>query len=210
MAAQLPPLIRLALLLASPAYLAFAREPVLGGPCDGCEIVFVGLPAQPPTEAQIAPPGEPGAPMLISGRVTTPDGRAAAGIIIYAYQTDRAGIYPRSDDLPREARRHGRLRAWAISDAAGQYRFRTIRPGSYPNLRIAAHVHLHVIEPGKGTYYIDDLHFADDPLLTPADRQRLPNRGGSGVALPEQDPQGAWHARRDIVLGLNIPDYPNP
>lgn len=210
MATTLHSLIRAVLMLMWCAGFAAAREPLLGGPCEGCELVFVGMPAQPSTDAQIAPTGEPGAPLLIAGRVTTPDGRAAVGVIIYAYQTDHTGIYPRSDDMPREARRHGRLRAWATTDANGHYQFRTIRPGSYPNQRIPAHVHLHVIEPGKGTYYIDDLHFADDPFLTPADRRRLTNRGGSGVALPEQDPQGVWQARRDIVLGLNIPGYPNP
>lgn len=208
MAAPLPSLIRLALLFASPAFLAYAREPVLGGPCEGCDAVFVGRPTNLTTEARIAPESEPGAPMIIDGAVTTADGRAAAGIIIYAYQTDRNGIYPRSESSDREAKRHGRLRAWAITDARGHFRFRTIRPGSYPGQSIPAHVHLHVIEPGKGTYYIDDLQFDDDPFLSPNLRRRLSDRGGSGIARPSIKADGIWHVRRDIVLGKNLPNYP--
>ena len=53
------------------------------------------------------------------------DGAPAAGIIVYAYQTDATGIYPRGST------RHGRLRGWVRTDEAGRYRFDTIRPGAY-------------------------------------------------------------------------------
>lgn len=176
---------------------AAAREPVLGGPCEGCEWVFDGQPAKLSSQARIAPPGEPGVPLLIEGAVTTARGTPAAGIVVYAYHTDATGIYPPARN------RHGRLRGWAVTDAQGRYRFDTIRPAAYPGRNIPQHVHMHVIEPGRGTYYIDELRFTDDPLITATNR-RTDERAGNGLITPEKRGD-TWLARRDIVLGLNIP-----
>jgi protocatechuate 3,4-dioxygenase, beta subunit len=176
---------------------AAAREPVLGGPCEGCEWVFDDQPAKLSSRARIAPPDEPGVPMVIEGVVTRAGGAPAGGIIVYAYHTDATGIYPPAGN------RHGRLRGWAVTDAQGRYRFDTIRPGAYPGRSIPQHVHMHVIEPGRGTYYIDELRFTDDPLITDANR-RTDERGGKGLVTPEKRGDG-WYARRDIALGLNIP-----
>ena len=129
-------------------------------------------------------------------------------MIVYAYQTDAEGHYPRDPQLNGSAARHGRLRTWVRSDAAGRYELKTIRPASYPGTRIPQHIHLHLIEPGRCTYYIGDVLFADDPLLTPALQAReAAARGGSGIVQPDQNPDGGWHATRDITLGANVPGY---
>jgi protocatechuate 3,4-dioxygenase beta subunit len=174
-------------------------EPVLGGPCDGCEWAFDSMPAQPSSSARIAPVSERGTPLAIEGIVRAADGKPAPGIVIYAYHTDDTGIYPRARN------RHGRLRGWARTDAEGRYHFDTIRPRAYPGRKIPEHVHMHVIEPGKGSYYIDELRFEDDPLITDANRA-TDERGGNGLARPERAGTG-WRVRRDIVLGRNIPGY---
>lgn len=186
-----------------------AREPILGLPCEGCEAVFDGIPAAIPAPARIAPAGEPGAPLALAGRVVDQDGRPQPGIIVYAYHTDRNGIYPASNAAAtRYGRRHGRLRGWARTDADGRYAFDSIRPGSYPGADIPEHIHMHVIEPGCGTYYIDDVMFRDDPKLTRDQERKLsPGRGGHGIVAPSRR-DGVWQVRRDIVLGLGIPDYP--
>ncbi len=186
------------------------REPIVGLPCEGCEAVFEGLPRRLDWTARIAGPDEPGEPLLIEGVVRDRDGRGVPGVIVYAYHTDHEGIYPRSDAGPRQASaRHGRLRAWVESDPAGRFRFETIRPAAYPDGETPAHVHMHVIEVGRCTYYIDDLLFADDPRLTPAQRARLvTGRGGPGLSRPSRDAQGAWRVTRDIVLGERIPGHP--
>jgi len=191
-------------LLASFALTAGAAqpEPVLGGPCEGCELVFEGMPARLATTARIAPANEPGAPLVIEGVVRTLDGKSAAGIIVYAYQTDNTGIYPRAST------RHGALRGWVITDAAGRYRFETIRPRAYPSRNVPEHVHMHVIEPGKGTYYIDELRFEDDPLITDRNRS-TDSRGGTGLVAPQRRGD-TWYAQRDIVLGRNVPGYSSP
>ena len=68
---------------------------------------------------------------------------------------------------------------------------------------------MHVLEPSRATYYVDDMLFDDDPLLTETRRKHyVRGRGGQGVAHPQRDEDGVWHARRDITLGQNVPGYP--
>jgi protocatechuate 3,4-dioxygenase beta subunit len=186
----------LSLVAAARAWSA-AREPVIGE-CEGCEWVFDDQPGVLTARARIAPKGEPGAPMTIEGVVLSSRGKPAANVVVYAYHTNAAGIYPPAGN------RHGALRGWTRTDAAGRYRFDTIRPGAYPGREVPEHVHMHVIEPGVGTYYIDNLEFLDDPLLT---RRRTDGRAGSGLFMPELR-DGVWYARRDIALGRNVTGYP--
>ena len=184
---------------------AVANEPNVGGPCEDCDAVFVGRPATLTSSARIAPSAEPGEPLVLEGTVRHADGKVAPGVIVYAYHTNAAGIYPRAEG--RDATRHGRLRGFALTGAKGEYRFDTIRPGSYPNSDNPQHIHMHVIEPGRCTYWIDEVHFADDPLLKAQHRTAVPGRGGSGIVQPVKQSSGAWLARRDIVLGAGVPDY---
>ena len=181
---------------AAPA--ASADEPIIGLPCEGCELVFVGMPHDLDWHARIAPVDEPGEPLRLAGTVRDAAGHPVPGVIVYAYHTDAHGIYPHA------ATRHGRLRGWARTNAEGRYRFDTIRPGSYPDRRTPEHIHMHVIEPGCCTYYIDSVHFTDDPRFH---GESGPARGGSGVVTPHEDAQGHWLASRDIILGENVPGY---
>jgi len=185
-------------------------EPIVGLPCEGCEVVFDGMPATLHSRVRIAPEGSAGQPMLIEGTVRDRQGRAASGIIVYAYHTDARGLYPRDPTRTGPtAFRHGGLRNWVRTDEQGRYRFDTIRPSGYPNSDLPAHVHMHVIEPGRCTYYIDDIVFEDDPRLTAEKRQQSSRgRGGPGVVMPTRDESGTWVVKRDIVLGERIPGYP--
>lgn len=188
-----------------------AQEPIVGGPCEGCDAVFVELPSTLGWSSRIAPTDEPGEPLRIDGVVTDRQGRPASGVIVYAYHTDVRGHYPQVDRTgARAATRHGVLRGWALTDDQGRYRFETIRPAGYPETTIPAHVHLHVIEVGCCTYYIDDILFDDDPRLTDAERRHARGRGGDGIAKPQRDAAGTWLVRRDILLGEGIADYPGP
>ena len=187
-----------------------ARKPVIGLPCEGCNAVFDGLPREVDWSATLAPETEPGERLVLEGTVFDIDGAPAAEIIVYAYQTDARGVYPPDNSrLTAAGRRHGRLHAWARTDPSGRYRFETIRPAGYPGARIAQHIHLHVIEPGCCTYYIDDVHFEDDERLDAEDLERLlSGRGGSGLVRAEVGEDGDWYARRDIRLGENVPGHP--
>lgn len=184
---------------------AHARERIIGGPCEGCENVFVDMPAELDWRAEIAGSEEAGERMVLEGTVRYLDGEPAGGIIVYAYHTDATGVYPDAST------RHGRLRGWTKTNEDGAYRFDTIRPGAYPRGGVAEHVHMHIIEPGRVSYYIASVRFDDDPQLSDSERARAERgRGGSGLATPEKDAEGVWHVRRDISLGLNVPGYPCP
>lgn len=199
---RMPTLCAVVLCLCAIRSVGHAEERIIGGLCEGCENVFVGMPEDMSWHSRIAPADEPGEPMIIEGTVRSADGKPAEGIIVYAYHTNASGIYPRAST------RHGGLRGWARTNDAGVYRFDTIRPGPYPGRNTPQHVHMHVIEPGRVTYYIDDVIFDDDPLLTP-ERQKgyVRGRGGKGLSHPEKDDDGVWRVHRDITLGENVPDY---
>jgi protocatechuate 3,4-dioxygenase beta subunit len=179
--------------------------------CRGCLGPYEGMPVTITSHARIAPPSEPGEPLTITGRVLGPDGQPRMGVIVYAYHTSRDGIYPPPERTRSDVSNfHGRLRGWARSDAQGRYTFDTVRPASYPNSTLPQHVHMHVIEPGCGTYIVDELWFSDDPMfqrMSAAERaQDSSGAGGPAVGTPRRKGQG-WQVTRDIHLGENIPGY---
>lgn len=190
---------------AEPVAAGEGTEPIVGLPCEGCENVFVRKPEALGPRARIVPEDQPGEPMVIEGTVTDADGRPAAGIVVYAYQTDAGGIYPRD---PAGRTGHGSLRAWAVTGEDGRYRFDTIRPGAYPERTVPQHVHMHVLEPGCCTYYIDSILFRDDPRLSEREVARQPGRGGGGVVTPRRNDDSGWIVTRDILLGQDVPGHP--
>ena len=88
----------------------------------------------------------------------------------------------------------------------GEYKFTSIRPAQYPSRQIPAHIHPIIKEPDKNEYYIDEYLFDDDPILARA-QQKQENRGGSGIIHLAKNSEGVWAGRRDIILGLNVPNY---
>jgi len=184
----------------------YGRCGIGGSVCAG---PYEAMPAKISSRERISPLSEPGDPLTVTGRVLDAGGRPRPGIIVYAYQTDRLGIYPAVFPPRSNASNfHGRLRGWARSDIQGRYTFDTIRPGSYGGN--PEHIHLHVIEPGCASYIIDELMFADDPNLkrfTPEQRAEMtPGHGGSGVGTLKRKANG-WQVTRDVHLGEKIPGY---
>ncbi len=166
---------------------------------------FIGMPDRLTTTLTIAPEGEPGARLFIKGYVFKKDGKTPyPNVLMYAYQTDTTGRYTRKGDETGIYRRHGRLRAWARTDEQGRYAIETIRPVSYPNSKISAHIHAVVWEPEskKEPYYIPEFEFADDPFLSPSALGKArKNPGQSGIiTLGKDAATGILTARRDIVL----------
>ena len=182
-------------------------ERKVGGPCEGCEALLEyedpGLDA-----VDTLPLFEENEPKLkITGTVFKEDGRTPAPeVILYIYHTNREGLYQAEEISNGWGQRHGRLRGWVKTDAQGQYTFYTFRPGAYPNGQEPEHIHFTVKEPTTVPYYIESVQFDDDPLLTEDQRSRLRSRGGSGITSPAKE-GGILVVQRDIILGMNIPDY---
>ncbi|MFB9296069.1 dioxygenase family protein [Persicitalea jodogahamensis] len=183
--------------------------PPVGGGCDGCEIMYIDMPDE--INATDTSVGWTGArtKLALTGTVYKNDGRTPApNVIVYYWQTDERGFYSNNGELQGDAARHGSRRGWLKTGADGSYALYTNQPAPYPNRDIPAHIHLSVKEPGiADEYYVDELVFDDDPLLTTARRKALENRGGSGVLRPRKE-GNALLAEHDIILGLHIPNYP--
>ena len=123
-----------------------------------------------------------------------------AGVTIYAHQTNDAGLYAGGTSETEWSRRHGRLRGWVKTGANGAYRFETIKPAPYPDQTMPAHIHLYIGEPGRNSYYIDDVVFDGEFGVTPAYRQAQELRGGSGIIRLYRDSSAMLVAKRDIRL----------
>lgn len=182
-------------------------DQLVGGPCEGCEAIHEygskilsaidTLPKYQDTEPKLK----------ISGTVFQQDGKTPAeDIILYIYQTNRKGIYEKRGDEKGWAKRHGFIRGWVKTGKDGNYTFYTFRPGAYPGRNEPEHIHLTVKEPARNEYYLDDYVFEDDPLLTKSEREKLRNRGGSGLVMPTLA-NNILTVKRDIILGHNIPNY---
>lgn len=92
------------------------------------------------------------------------------------------------------------------TNSTGEYKFTSTRSAPYPNRDVAAHIHPIIKEPDKNEYYFDEYWFDNDPLLTKESRAKMENRGGSGI-IHLTKTNGVWTGTRNIVLGLNIPNY---
>ena len=194
-------------LILLPACCLAQLQPKVGGPCQGCEAIHEYGNRQLTSIDTLSGFSDTEPKLKIYGTVFQQDGHTPAeNVILYIYQTNRAGIYEVKGNETGWGRRHGHFRGWVKTAADGKYTFYTFRPGAYPNGREPQHIHLIVKEPDKNEYYLDSYLFTDDPMLTTAARADQNNRGGSGIVTLETHGE-LFIAKRNIILGLNIPHY---
>ena len=183
------------------------KNTTIGGPCEGCEAIYEYGDRQLKPVDTLPKFRELDYPLKISGTVYQSDGKTPAkDVILYVYHTNSNGKYPTHSDSNGWERRHGYLRGWIKTNERGYYEFYTSRPASYPNSSVPQHIHITVKEPGKNEYYVEDFYFKDDPHITPNILNRKRPRGGSGVIQLRKEGD-LWVAERNIILGLNIPNY---
>lgn len=183
------------------------KEKRVGGNCESCDLMFEGIPSTLSWKTSLIETSEPGELMIISGTILKKDGKTPApNVVLYVYQTDNKGLYSKASGQT-QGLRHGHIRGWMKTNDLGHYEFKTIRPGAYPNDNIPQHIHPIIKEPGLSLYWIDDFVFEDDPLLTVNEIDKLESRGGSGIIKLTKNSQGVWLDTRDIILGMNVPNY---
>ena len=155
--------------------------------------------SDPPSwNAKIVADDEPGEPLIVSGTIYSPDGKQPLeGITLFVYQTDATGVYTTSGGDNRGTRIHGVMR----TNEKGQYEFRTIKPGSYPNSRNPSHIHAYVSGPGYPEYWIDEYHFSDDPFIGVEDKRKASAQGTfSPILSPTRGTDGILRAVRNIRI----------
>jgi len=188
-----------------------STDNLLGGPCQDCEAVldYKLLNLEPKSIDTLPGYIETNPKLKISGTVFQADGTSPAeNVILYLYHTNRDSIYEPSENPIGWEKRHGQYRGWIKTDPQGKYTFYTFRPTPYPAASEPEHLHIYIKEPNKRPYYIDNYIFQDDPTLKQETLDKQQFRAGSGL-IELQDQNGILVGYRDIVLGLNIPNYRN-
>lgn len=183
----------------------------VGGGCEGCDAVYESPVSFDELSWIDTLPdfSESGTKICVSGVVFKKDGvTPAPGVVLYFYHTDQKGYYSGKGDETGWGRRHGYIRGWLKTNEKGEYKFFTLRPAPYPNTDFPAHIHPTVKEADKNPYWIDDYVFDDDPFVNDKYRSREEKRCGRGIITLTSEDSVLYYAKRDIILGLNIPNYP--
>ncbi len=157
--------------------------------------------------------GEPiGERIIVSGRVLDDGGRPVPNTLIEVWQCNAAGRYRHKvdqHDAPLDPNFSGAGRT--LTDATGNYRFVTIKPGAYPwgnhpNAWRPAHIHFSLFGTAFATRLVTQMYFPGDPLF-PFDpifnsvpdekaRQRLISK----FDMESTRPDWALAFRFDIIL----------
>ena len=148
----------------------------------------------------------------MSGRVLDENNRPIPHTLIEIWQANAAGRYRHYRDehaAPLDPNFTGFGRAF--SDADGNYRFVTVKPGAYPwrnhyNAWRPAHIHFSLFGPAFATRLVTQMYFPGDPLLaydpvfnSTAD-ERARNRLVCAFDWETTTPQFALGYRFGIVL----------
>lgn len=146
--------------------------------------------------------GEPiGERIIVVGQVLDEDGRPVPNALIEIWQANACGRYIHKNDqhpAPLDPNFTGAGRV--LTDANGEYRFTTIKPGAYPwrnhdNAWRPAHIHFSIFGTAFISRLVTQMFFPGDPLM-PLDpiyngipdekgRQRLISTYAHDITTPE-------------------------
>ena len=116
--------------------------------------------------------GEPlGERIIVAGKVLDENGRPQPNMLVEVWQANAAGRYVHKTDqhdAPLDPNFFGGGRC--VSDAEGNYRFMTVKPGAYPwpnhdNAWRPNHIHFSLFGPSIATRLVTQMYFPGDPLL---------------------------------------------
>jgi protocatechuate 3,4-dioxygenase, beta subunit len=117
--------------------------------------------------------GEPlGERIVVSGRLQDENSKPIANALIELWQCNAAGRYRHVVD-DHDAPLDPNFTGWGrvLTDADGNYRFLTIKPGAYPwrnhyNAWRPAHLHFSIFGIGLVQRLVTQMYFPGDPLLS--------------------------------------------
>jgi protocatechuate 3,4-dioxygenase, beta subunit len=157
--------------------------------------------------------GEPlGERIIVAGRVMDEDGRPVPNTLIEVWQANSAGRYVHVNDqhpAPLDENFTGAGRV--VTDADGNYRFVTVKPGAYPwrnhhNAWRPAHIHFSLFGASfvsrmvTQMYFPGDPLFAFDPIYNSVPDARARELMVSRFSLDLTEPEWALGFKFDIVL----------
>ncbi|MFN0027568.1 MAG: protocatechuate 3,4-dioxygenase subunit beta [Acidimicrobiales bacterium] len=161
----------------------------------------------------VGPGGEAvGQRIVVAGRVLDSSGAPLPDTLVEIWQANASGRYahPR-DQWPGSLDPNFTGAGRVMTDAEGNYRFLTVKPGAYPwgnhhNAWRPAHIHFSLLGVSFTQRLVTQMYFPDDPLFfqdpifnsvpDPEARQRLVSRYDHSLSQPEW----ALGFRWDIVL----------
>jgi protocatechuate 3,4-dioxygenase beta subunit len=109
-----------------------------------------------PERSSLIEPGMKGIPLVVVGRVLTPDCQPIPGAVLDFWQADSQGEYDNEGF---------RLRGHQFADRDGQFRVETIKPGAYGDMMFRRTPHIHVKVQGRRTPLLTtQLYFPGEPL----------------------------------------------
>jgi protocatechuate 3,4-dioxygenase beta subunit len=149
------------------------------------------------SHARLAPAGEPGERIILSGTVYSADGVTPdSGVTLFLYQTDAGGYYHR----PKENVFRPRLLGWIRTGRDGRYDIETIKPA--PEILASdepAHIHVHIWAQGMPEHFLHEFWFALDSRIPAGDRKRLARLGSfSPIVQLTKGSDGVSRGVRDI------------
>ena len=110
--------------------------------------------------------------IIVTGKVLDEHGAPVPDMLVELWQADASGRYAHWREVDFAAPRDPNFLGvgQCKTDAAGTYRFTTIKPGAYPwgnhaNAWRPAHIHVSVLGPALVTRLVTQLYFPGDPLL---------------------------------------------
>lgn len=154
------------------------------------------------SSARIASAKEPGTPLIIYGRVFTPDGEPTENIIVHAYHRDVKGFDFGLNDKELST---WRLQGWVQTDAEGRFEFKTIRPAPDHLGREGAHIHFTLLTKSFGRQWAPTVYLSDDPKVTDSQRDRAKEAGKFGRVRDVKEVDGI----QSIHVNFKLKEQPD-
>jgi protocatechuate 3,4-dioxygenase, beta subunit len=140
--------------------------------------------------------------LVVTGRLVDERNTPISSARIEIWQTDHRGIYMHPNDSGAANRdRNFQFYGEAVTDTAGRFGFRTIRPGLY-GVR-PRHMHVKIV-PSQGPGLTTQLYFkGDERLSSDAIVRRLGTRISALLLDPQTRGNNELHAQISFVLRQN-------